>query len=526
MILQTLTTLAPILVLLFCAALIGVLHIFKRGSSTLWIAAVLGALLAWLFVFLNYRNFQISIQILPWNLINQPDFSPKIQFNRYSWSYAIAVITLLLSSLLTSIVNAEGKRWITWIMSLVLGAFGLWSVLALNPVTLVLAWAAMDICVFLIVSGLITTNQARERAVVAFSVNILAVLLLSWSTLIEYPLSSEGFSGNQEMYMSLLALVVIGFRFGSIKILSPVMNDTGFSKSLGSLLHLVPAAAAFALFNTIPALSLPAGIEQTLVVFISMIVFFNAISWVWKTKLPRHQTNWIIFMAGFSIVSVIRGDLEASLAWGVALIMSGGIFFLVSVNHRYLLLLAGIGLLNISMLPYTPTWGGTQLFAPPFHWGLLILLFSHTIILIGYFRIARKLDDHEEKIGRFTWAVYFWGLILLPLIHLLIGFLMRDSVPLGLSSWLGLLSSAAALSIFLVHRFYPKLRIWSFPGNRFMPTLHKLFNFSWFWRSLRSLHRGMGRAVDLLTKVLEGEGGILWTLLLLVLFITLVRQFR
>jgi hypothetical protein len=231
-------------------------------------------------------------------------------------------------------------------------------------------------------------------------------------------------------------------------------------------------------------------------------------------------------MAGFSIVSVIRGDLEASLVWGVAAILSGGIFFLVSMKHRYLFLLASIGLINISMLPYTPTWAGTQLFAPPYYWGLLILLFSHMLILIGYFQFARKLDNRQDKVNRFTWVVYYWGLLLLPIVHLLIGLLMRDSAKLGFSGWLGLLSSAAAISIFIVHRYYPKLRIWSFYGNRFMPTLQKLFDLRWFWRSLWSLYRGFGRVVDLLTNVLEGDGGILWTLLLLVLFITLIRQIR
>ena len=526
MILPTLSTLAPILVLLGFAALIGVLHLFKRGSSTLWIVAALGALFAWIFVFLNYRNFDISIQIMPWNFNSQYELSPTIQFNWYSWSYALAIITLLLSSLLTSIINAGAKRWITWIMSLILGAFGLWSVLALNPVTLVLAWAAMDICVLVIVIGLITDGQAIKRAVVVFSINILAVLLLSWSTLIEYPLSSEGFSGNQEMYVSLLAIAVIGLRVGGTTILSPVIKGSDFSKSLGSLLHLVPVAAAFALFNTIQTLSFPAGVELMLVVVISMIVFFNAFSWVWKANSPRHQANWIILMVGFSLVSVIRGDLDASLAWGVALILSGGILFLVSVNYRYLFLITGIGLINISMLPYTPTWVGTQLFAPPFSWGLLILLFSHILILFGYIQNTHKSDNNKEKIDRFTWAIYLWGLLLLPIVHMLIGFLMRDSAPVGLSSWIGFLSSGAALSIFLVHHFYPKLRIWSYNGNRFMPTLQKLINISWFWKSLVSLYRGLGRLVDLITKVLEGDGGILWTLLLLVLFITLIRQFR
>lgn len=525
MIFQTLITLAPILVLLLFAALVSVLQLIKRGSSTLWITAVLGALFAWLFIFLNHQNLQIGNQILPWNLINQIDFSPTIQYNNVSWPYAVAVSTVLLSSMLISIINDEGGKWVTWMMSLILGALGLLAVLALNPITLVLAWAALDVCVLFVVVALEPDVRARGRAVIAFSVNISAVALLSWISLIENQVSGEGLQDNLEMYIGVLAFVVIGLRVAGITTLSPVISKTNFSKSLSSLLYLVPAAAAFALFNTIRKMSLSLGVEHLLVFLIGLIVCINALLWVWKPTSFRYQHIWIIMLAGFVTVSFIRGNVDASLAWGVALIYSGGILFLVSVKHRFIFILAAISLMSISMLPYTPSWPGAQLFAPPFYWGQLLLLISHVLILLGFAQVAQKTVKEEQRYDRFTWAIYFWGLFLLPITHIFMGFLARDMAPLGLSRWLGFLSSAAAMSIFLVHYFFPKLQIWSLYRNRQKPVLQMSINFSWLWRSTWPLYRGLDRGVNLLTQVMEGDGGILWTLLLLVLFITLIRQF-
>ncbi|HCB01002.1 MAG TPA: hypothetical protein DEP19_01350, partial [Anaerolineae bacterium] len=44
------------------------------------------------------------------------------------------------------------------------------------------------------------------------------------------------------------------------------------------------------------------------------------------------------------------------------------------------------------------------------------------------------------------------------------------------------------------------------------------------YQGLWSLYRFFGRVSQIVTKTLEGEGGIMWTLLFLVLFVALITQ--
>ena len=46
----------------------------------------------------------------------------------------------------------------------------------------------------------------------------------------------------------------------------------------------------------------------------------------------------------------------------------------------------------------------------------------------------------------------------------------------------------------------------------------------WFFRSLWGLYRLIGRLSNAFSSVLEGDGGFMWTLLFLVLFISLIIQ--
>ncbi|MEO8356860.1 MAG: hypothetical protein ABI621_13175, partial [Chloroflexota bacterium] len=48
----------------------------------------------------------------------------------------------------------------------------------------------------------------------------------------------------------------------------------------------------------------------------------------------------------------------------------------------------------------------------------------------------------------------------------------------------------------------------------------------WSYQALWDLYRQMGRVSNALTYLLEGESGIMWTLLFLVLFITVFTQGR
>jgi len=52
-----------------------------------------------------------------------------------------------------------------------------------------------------------------------------------------------------------------------------------------------------------------------------------------------------------------------------------------------------------------------------------------------------------------------------------------------------------------------------------------VFSFSWLYQLFWGVYRLVGRFLALINLILEGEGGILWTILLLTLLLSLLGQF-
>ena len=63
----------------------------------------------------------------------------------------------------------------------------------------------------------------------------------------------------------------------------------------------------------------------------------------------------MIALAGMCVASLIRGYPQASLAWGTALILAGGILFLYTARERLTGFPLAITLLALSGLPFTPS---------------------------------------------------------------------------------------------------------------------------------------------------------------------------
>jgi hypothetical protein len=61
-------------------------------------------------------------------------------------------------------------------------------------------------------------------------------------------------------------------------------------------------------------------------------------------------------------------------------------------------------------------------------------------------------------------------------------------------------------------------------GTRIPPVIEKPFSrvlsFTWIASSLRWFYRGIRQAIDFISVILEGEAGILWAFLILVLLLS------
>jgi len=169
-------------------------------------------------------------------------------------------------------------------------------------------------------------------------------------------------------------------------------------------------------------------------------------------------------------------------------------------------------------LPFSLTgsaWLGNLSFIIPF------AIAAQALIMTGFIRHALRNSGGESLEDQPGWtkAVYPAGIIVLLVTQILFGFIGWDGA-LQFGNLLPALS-ASILTLGLVWAarrfriFNPVRAHWVTTAGAGVNSLYQ-----WLW----SLYRGLARLGQTINQALEGEGGIMWTLLFLILFISIIAQ--
>jgi hypothetical protein len=526
--------LISILILLVDALIIGIIHQARPKFAYFWLVAALGALFAWPFVLFSRSSLPQTVPLVSWRPEEFFSSSPVLLVDHISWPFALALVTLVLSVILTDVARAAEADWSAWAGSLSLASLGMVAVQAGNPLTLVLAWAAIDLVELFILLGHLRSSVSRERLVVVFSARVGGIILLLWASMITQSSGLELTFASIPAQASVYLLLAAGLRLGVLPLHLPFLQEVPLRRGLGTILRLIPVAASLVLLARTATVGVPAILAPYLLALAGLSAIFAGFSWVIARDELDGRPFWILGLASLALASAIRGQSDASLAWGIALLLSGSLLFLLSARHRYLNIILLLGLLDISALPLTPTGRGALLYSPPFTMLLIVFLIAQSLFLLGYVRHALRSGESLVGVERWVWVIYPLGLILLPLAS---GFIAwgdgLDPIGQTVSSldliriWPGIAAIGLALMVgYLARQRLPKSRI-SF-GNlqKIGLILRSVFSFNWFYKILWRAYRSTGRLIAFINSVLEGEGGVLWTLLLLVLLLAFVAQTR
>ena len=231
---------------------------------------------------------------------------------------------------------------------------------------------------------------------------------------------------------------------------------------------------------------------------------------------------WLIGLSSLAMASALRSNPVGAAAWGCALILSGGALFLSSAHHLWLSRSLWIGMWSITALPFSLTATGWLSPASSF-WPIWpFLLIAQALLLAGYLRHAMRgtLRASFQKLDRASQYLYLIG----------IGFPLTTLILLGFWGWDGALKignwPVALVGTLLsgtVIWFAPRVRALTPPSAHWVrPTATSWTD--WFFRGLWALYRVIGRISNSFSTILEGDGGFMWTLLFMVLFISLIIQ--
>jgi hypothetical protein len=256
------------------------------------------------------------------------------------------------------------------------------------------------------------------------------------------------------------------------------------------------------------------------------LVAFAAIfgGWMWLRASDELSGRpfLLIGIGSLAIASALRANPIGAAAWGCALVLSGGALFLSSEPNKWLIRSLWIAAFGFSSLPLSLTASGWSTNNGTFLIAGLPFVAAQALLLAGYIRHIQKpgasrVGFEEQPI----WArnIYPFG----------IGVLLITSTGLGLFGWEGSLQIGNWIAALFVS-FLTFGLIWATPRFRVLNPVRAHWltpTISWLDRGYQVMwnaYQQLGRLSNIFTNVLEGESGIMWTLLFLALFASFFAQ--
>lgn len=510
----------------------------RTSFSSYWLIILTGILTSWLLVLFSRPRIAYTLPLGTWRPATYFHDSPIILVDLISWSFALALTSLVLVVILTSPMRLQGINWRAWASSLALAGFGLLAVMAGNPLTLMLAWAAIDVLEIIILFVQVREHNVHLQAMITFVARVGGLGLLVWANVVANSNGNPLTFSNIPPGLSLILLIACGLRLGVFPFYIPYTQEPQIRRGLGTTLRFVPAAASLVLLARSASAGVPEAWVSYLLVLVGLSALYSAVLWFFASDELNGRPFWISGVTAFAVASGICSMPEASLSWGLVCIFSGGLLFLYSPRVLHLLPLPLFGLIGILGLPFTPAWKGIWLFtSPSMGWLAPVFILAHALLAAGYILHSLRPQPRLDNGQSWVWLIYLLGLTILPIMEFTWFYqfissteerstllTIRNLSHLPLLVWLGGALSLI-LSLFLVRirlRYRFKHSIHSALFYKIVTMIQKFLSLGWLYDLVGVSIRFSIRIARLLTNVLEGDGGILWVMVLLALAVALI----
>lgn len=513
--------LVTVAILLVTALVLLVLRFASPAFRYNWLIAAGGALLAWISVFVWQIRIPVALQFPAWQPTLLFSQSPTFVGDDIAWTFALSLATLCLAIILTAVVRSNFPLSINWIGTLILTALGILAVVADNPLTLVLIWAAIDISELVAQMRVAENPQLSERAVIAFASRAAGILVLLWAGMVSIANGRQLDFREVLPQAGLYLIIAAGLRMGVLPLHLPYSEESPLRRGFGTGLRLISAASSLILLVRIPAGSLASPLTPYLLVLASLAAIYGGWMWLRAPDELNGRVYWLIGMGSLAVAAALRANPIGAAAWGCATVLAGGALFLSSEQNRWLLRALFVGAWGISSLPISLTAAGWNSGAPNslltwLAWPLLVA--AHAMLIAGFARHSQRTLTRVNNEDQPIWAknVYPVGISLLLGVTALLGlFGWRGTLQIG-NLFVGLPVTILALGLLWLT---PRLRILNPVRAHWVRPINPAW-MDWTYGILGSLYSQLRRVSEGISSVLEGESGIMWTLLFLALFIS------
>jgi len=515
---------------LFLIQLIAVLSAYfllRRGMRLIypWLLLTFVGFMVWLVLFLISPGAIQPLQIQNWF---RNDFSPihlNFSITDLNWGLILAFLSMQLAFLLTTVADKNYKyNSIYWIILCLETTIAYAVLTSSNLFTLILLWTTWD--VFEMNYWIFFRHRFAETTILRpFVFKLAGSLILVMSAAILTSNDQSVLLGEIPASIGIILLIASILHSGIILQPDYKNHPRHIDNAADSLVSIFAFFSSMALIAYLPFQTLPLIIHMVFQLLMLGVMISLGIRWLRNQARPTNSQILLAFFASFAVFQYLSNSLWILQNWFVAMFVIISFTILYHYRNKSTRLFPTLMLLLISGIPFSLlSYKNHSIFLDnPF---LLIASFIfHVIIIAGYSRnlyLERESLDDIDSLPQF---IYLAGLFI-PLLTMIgmtvhsMGSLLDETS----SWWMGLIILLVALGVSIWMR---KKRLWEVDDGAETPDQkkqrRKFPSLAWIIDSLEKVILQIRPFILGFSQLVEGEGGVLWSIVFLALLLTLLR---
>jgi hypothetical protein len=510
--------LVPTLILLAGSVLVWITR--REHERLQWAISTGAVVVVWIVTLGFVIVLPIESQVSVW----KPEdlFASKIvlRLDRVSWNFVYATATLAMAVFLSAQAKVKPIRAGMRCVLLVQTGLAMLAMMAGNLLSVAITWALMDLGTLVLMKDQLDNVRSSASLMAGSAANGGGVLLILGSAIANENVGGHlTFEAPSKSPLSAILLVLaVLLRLGLFPPQFSEARVATYRRSLGTLLRLLPPAAAMAVL----ARQMDVGVPTSVIPWLRWSGLFGVVvgssRWLFGRNALVARPFMVLGIAGLGMLAASYSPSKGGMviaATGVMLLLIGAVTSLgeiFSPIHRMWFGIAGLIFIGA---PGTPGWVIASAFVEGIKGGQSLILaiigaMGMAALCIGTLRTLftpAQLWETGESLARLSYGL---GLSVPMFAAVGVGIHMRDQVQFDALWVFVILSLISAIGLRAVKNL----------SQREVDRWGRIFAWldpSPFYKIGRSAGTTLGTAIRSVGEMIEVEGGILWMMVILLL---------
>jgi hypothetical protein len=482
----------------------------SRSTRFTWLVGSIAVAIAWGLTWGLASALPATTSLSAWEPVELFGSTLQLTLDLLSWKYVFCTLTVVLSIALTALARPVGGRRQIQAFTLVYPALAMLPMMAGNLLTVAMAWALMDIATFLYSLNAVDGGEGVQRLVVRLGIDGGGILLVLAAALANLRGGGAEGSAMAPWAVGLLAMAVL-LKLGLLPPHFMFPAFTGVSRELGTLLRLLPPAAAL----SVMARQFSYGLVDQMQIWLSLAglvgLLVGGLGWAMAEDAQAGRRRLVMAVSGVGVLGAGLVEAEAGIpvaAAGLVVLLVGAVVSLGEIYSGWHRLIPGVAMLMVGGMPGSPSGGYAQalaegLLSSPGVWIAAVGIIGLVLLAAGMLKMAFAEIGEWPEVEDVAKVVYGIGLVLPIVVGLGMG--LKELGGLGVvdAVLFVLVAGLGAGAAFLIRRA-PRYRLMSTNG------LARLMEGNPIFKGLQRIGAAVMGALRAAGRILEGEGGMLW----------------